>query len=109
MNKKQVREFPIITEYKTVQTLDPYDFEGPIDDVIGRLTKLKVDYYGRNLVLTYIGDDDYHEYYLYEKREETDEEYDKRINADKHRALEREKHERKQYEQLKAKFEKGGK
>lgn len=86
-----------------------YNFDGTIDQVISRLQEIKADQQvsGVELVLSYEteygswGDSDRQVVNLYERRLETDEEYQERLtkeSEDKERSL---AHKREQLEQLK--------
>ena len=99
--------------YKNLDYLSLSILDGPIDQVIERISNLKKEYQGENLVLdleyTYDGVD----IYLYDVREETDLEYETRLKEEELKNilnLERQKkkaeNERKKYEELKKKYEK---
>lgn len=86
------------------------DFEGTLDDVIARLQQFKIDY--PDYITLKIIDDVCYDggmlYELYGEREETVAEEVARINLEKVRSHREEENERRQYELLKAKFEKDG-
>lgn len=86
------------------------DFEGTLDDVIARLQQFKIDYpdYITHKILDDGSYDGNHTYELYGEREETVAEEVARINLEKVRSHREEENERRQYELLKAKFEKDG-
>jgi len=111
-HKKQIYE-PVHKHF------DDESFTGNIDDIIFMLEKLKISYpkYSR-LFLTedHYRIDDYWGVEVYGQREETDEEYNKRIErarknkeskqrAKERKAKEREERDRKEFERLKAKYE----
>ena len=91
---KQTREFYV----KEMRELS-----GPISEIQEYLAKLVAEH-GEGLTIWVSGNDDYVDFQLYQKREETELEYEARLNQEKRQAAYKEKYEREQYEALKKKY-----
>jgi hypothetical protein len=91
-------------EFRT--TLDTSDFEGLLDDTIKRLVHLREQYAGQAIGLDYeqIPWEDAYTFYLYEEREETDEEYADRVAKEKERRQAIEAQELAEFQRLQEKF-----
>jgi hypothetical protein len=101
MSKKMIKE--IVNEF--------IELEGSIEDVIKRL-KEEEEYYlqrgYRNIQLEkeYLAYEEGSQLVLMGKREETDQEYKRRLQAEKIKKEKIEKREKEEFERLKKKFEK---
>jgi hypothetical protein len=98
-----------------VEEMSPYQIEGRLDDIIALLESFKEKYPNHsnfNIIYDYGWDHDPC-FGIKAIRKETDQEYDKRLAANKRSReaakkakLKKEETERKEYERLRAKFEK---
>lgn len=91
---------------RCLTTVGIYTLEGPLDEVIGKLTSLKTDYPDKELYLTF--EEDYYgsrSIVVHSVELETDEEEAERLAAEKDSEAARIKWRRQHYEALKKEFE----
>jgi hypothetical protein len=82
-----------------VESFSKYDLDGPVSSVVEFFNSI-LQKHGSDTTLDFYGD----EFYIYTEREETDEEYQARIDKEKFWTDNREKADREKYEELKKKF-----
>ena len=82
------------------------EFEGTPDEIITRMNALKAEYPDKNLTFEWEQErfEDSYSLFLYEIRPETEEEKEERLAEARKRREAQEAYERRQYEQLQAKF-----
>lgn len=98
-----------LTITKEVEKFDSYELDGSLSRAIEYLLNLQEKYNGKKIRIEHVYDD-YKEdrfvtFYLYEDREETDEEFAKRIARLEKEQKKAETKERKQLKELKEKYE----
>lgn len=95
MNKKQI-------EAKIVE-FDSWYLDGPLDELVEHLKEIQAKY-GPGLKITYESGDYYTQFEVSQVRDETDKEFQTRLEAEERQHLYAEQNERNKYEELKKKF-----
>lgn len=97
---------PVKNSYGSECRFSGYDFEGTPDDVIKIMETLKSEHPGKALILKWQSErwDDYYSLFVYETREETDEEAAERAEQERVAREREEELERQHYERLAKKY-----
>lgn len=89
----------------TVDTISGYGLDGPIDDVIERLERIRKEWPGATLDYGQAPYSDHYQFAVQIKRLETDDELNERLSVEAVHERRREERDREEFLRLKAKFE----